>query len=224
MHLQMLVLGFFVFSFPCFPSYTRSCKGHTPLLIQKGCARPGQKVQPRQVSQSATPDSSMALREGGGRSDQQSVFCAHDVALGCRTRIIWFFSPCHVFSFPRFPTYLRSCNGPTPLLIQKGRARAGQKVQPRWVSQSTAPNSSIALREGGGGEVVGKVSVAFFLCKYFHKVYTDLAVDHTQFFLHDSHSQNCFHVFVAFHHLALRSRGRVCAMFIAAFSQPHNSS
>jgi hypothetical protein len=55
----------------------------------------------------------------------------------------------------------RSCNRRTPLLIQKGCARAGQKVQPRQVGQSAAPNNSIAL--GKGGERIGKVSVALTL-------------------------------------------------------------
>jgi hypothetical protein len=40
-------------------------------------------------------------------------------------------------SFPPFPTSWRSCNGPAPLLIQEGRARAGQKVHPSRVGQNS---------------------------------------------------------------------------------------
>jgi hypothetical protein len=53
-----------------------------------------------------------------------------------------------VSSCPRFPTYSRSCNGHAPLLIQKGRARAGQRVQPRRVGQNSTPDSSTALGKG----------------------------------------------------------------------------
>jgi hypothetical protein len=48
----------------------------------------------------------------------------------------------------RFLTSTRSCNGHAPLIIQEGRARAGQKVQPRRARQSSKLNSSKALRRG----------------------------------------------------------------------------
>jgi hypothetical protein len=58
---------------------------------------------------------------------------------------------------PSFLTSLRSCNGHAPLIIQEGRARAGQRVQPHRVGHCATPNSSLALGMVGGG---GKVSVA----------------------------------------------------------------
>jgi hypothetical protein len=48
----------FLCSFPRFPTLSRSCNGHAPLLIQKGR---GQKVQPRQVRQSSALNSSKAV-------------------------------------------------------------------------------------------------------------------------------------------------------------------
>jgi hypothetical protein len=66
-----------------------------------------------------------------------------------------------VYSFPLFLTYSRSCNEHAPLLIQKGRARAGQKVQPRRVRQNSALDSSTALGEG-----------KMFLANVIHKVST----------------------------------------------------
>jgi hypothetical protein len=55
---------------------------------------------------------------------------------------------------------MRSCNGHVPLIIQEGRARAGQIPQPRRDGQNPDPDSSkptdggIYLYEGGGGDVL----------------------------------------------------------------------
>jgi hypothetical protein len=53
-----------LFFSPCFQTSLRLCNGHLPLLIQKGCARTGQKVQRRQVGQNSAPDSSKGLWKG----------------------------------------------------------------------------------------------------------------------------------------------------------------
>jgi hypothetical protein len=47
--LLLFLLGFPFFSH--FLTFSRSCNGHAPLIIQEGCACAGQKVQPRRVGQ-----------------------------------------------------------------------------------------------------------------------------------------------------------------------------
>jgi hypothetical protein len=70
---------------------------------------------------------------------------------------------------PHFLTSMRSCNRHAPLLIQEGRARAGQYVQPLRVGQYPAPNSSEA-REGGGGRNTfirgGRVGMSYSLMQF----------------------------------------------------------
>jgi hypothetical protein len=62
MNLQMLVQDFSFLFFSSLPNLHEVVqRGHNPLLIQKGCAHAGQKVEPRRVGQSAAPDSSTAL-------------------------------------------------------------------------------------------------------------------------------------------------------------------
>jgi hypothetical protein len=56
----------------------------------------------------------------------------------------------NLFSPPASQPPLRLCNGHAPLIIQEGRARAGQYVQPRQGGQSSDLNSSIAQGKGGG--------------------------------------------------------------------------
>jgi hypothetical protein len=51
---------------------------------------------------------------------------------------------CRVVTFQVLPTSMRSCKGHALLIIQEGRARAGQEVQPRRVGPCAAPNSSKA--------------------------------------------------------------------------------
>jgi hypothetical protein len=154
---------FFLFFPPRLPTYSRLCNGHAPLLIQKGCASAGQKVQLRLVGQYATPDDSSIAP---GMWEKKKMFGKVSVALAkcllhsqsdCRTLLPHShalanassgFFPCFSLlvcsSFPRFPTYSKSCNGHAPLLIQKGRARTGQKVQPRRVSKCPAPHPRVS--------------------------------------------------------------------------------
>jgi hypothetical protein len=63
------VLLIFESYFPLIPTSSRSCNGHAPLLIQEGRAHAAQKVQPRQVRQSSTLNSSKALGRG------KIIFC-----------------------------------------------------------------------------------------------------------------------------------------------------
>jgi hypothetical protein len=90
-HSQVIVLVFSLFLsslFLAFPTYSRSCNGHTPLLIQKGCARAGQKFQPRRVGQCASPDSSIAQGNGRERGVDKVSFAltlSHFVATLART-------------------------------------------------------------------------------------------------------------------------------------------
>jgi hypothetical protein len=125
-----------------------------------------------------SPDSSIAQGNGRERGVDKVSFAltlSHFVATLARTckclfGIFLVFSLL-VYSFPRFPTYSRSCNGHVPLLIQKGRARARQKFLPRRVGQSAAPDSSTAL---GKGEK-WCLSHSFF-ANVLHKVYTYIGV------------------------------------------------
>jgi hypothetical protein len=126
----------------------RSCNGHAPLIIQEGRARTGHRVP------CATPNSSKALGMWGGgvakclSRSRIRTRVPHSLILQVFFVFFLLFS---VFSPPRFPTSLRSCNGHAPLISQEGRARAGQKVQPRRVRQNSALDSSLALGKGGGG-------------------------------------------------------------------------
>jgi hypothetical protein len=119
---------------PFFLTSSRSCKGHAPLIIQEGRARVGQKVQPCRVGQDSSLDSSIAhgiLGVGGAKSFFALTLLHLGAALKC-------FSNNPVYSFPPpLPTYTRSGNRHAPLLIQKRRAHAGQKVQPRRVGQDS---------------------------------------------------------------------------------------
>jgi hypothetical protein len=106
-----------------------------------------------------------STREGGGDRNRRSVIALTQLHLMfalARTSKC-FFGFCVNFGFlcelrfflvlpcnfpPCFLTFLRSCNGHAPLLIQKGRAPARQKVQPLRVRQNAALDSSIVLRKG----------------------------------------------------------------------------
>jgi hypothetical protein len=57
----------------------------------------------------------------------------------------------NLFPPPASRPPLRSCNGHAPLIIQEGRARAGQYVQLRRGGRSSDLDSSIAQGKGGGG-------------------------------------------------------------------------
>jgi hypothetical protein len=67
----------------------------------------------------------------------KSVACTRTQLHAC------FFSFLMILLF-LFPTDLRSCNGHAPLLVQEGRARAGQNVQQRRDGQYSYLNSSLA--------------------------------------------------------------------------------
>jgi hypothetical protein len=119
---------------------------------------------------------------------------------------------------PRFSTYSRSCNGHAPLLIQKGRTQAGQKVQPRRVGQNSAPDSSTALGEGKRMDESAKwqsvcrtLSSQMFFANVLHKVITY------------SHTYSRTYSSLCCNSLSLRSLLHD-GMFIASFSEPLNSS
>jgi hypothetical protein len=144
------LFGFFLF-FLTFSSQfltsSRSCNRHAPLIIQKGRARAGQKVQPRRVGPNSSLDSSIALRRGEKRKEKkclakclshlQGVCSPCKCLLHCVAALARMLLQFSESSFPRFPTSSRSCNGQAPLLIQEGRARAGQKVHARQVGQDS---------------------------------------------------------------------------------------
>jgi hypothetical protein len=73
---------------------------------------------------------------------------------------------CSFFFFSHFLTSLRSCNRHAPLIIQEGRARAGQIVQPRQDGLSSDLDSSIAHVNG---EKVKVNSTALSLRMFLHK-------------------------------------------------------
>jgi hypothetical protein len=56
----------------------------------------------------------------------------------------------NLFPPPASQPFLRSCNGHAPLIIQEGRAHAGQNVQPCRDGQSSDLDSSKAQGRGGG--------------------------------------------------------------------------
>jgi hypothetical protein len=127
-------------SFSRFPTSLMSCNGHAPLIIQEGRARAGQNVQPRQDGLKSYLNSSLAQGKGWGGRESVSQGC-------CRTlkHLAKVSSGSSWFSFPlssHLLTSLRSCNGHAPLIIQEGRARAGQNVQRRRDGQNSDLNST----------------------------------------------------------------------------------
>jgi hypothetical protein len=76
---------------PRFLTSMRSCNGHAPLIIQEGCARAGQNVQPRRVGQTSALCSSLAREGGGGEQGcrarkcccTRKCFCTHKCCLFC---------------------------------------------------------------------------------------------------------------------------------------------
>jgi hypothetical protein len=152
---------FSVFSPPCFSTHSGLCDGHAPLLIQKGHARTGQKVQPRRVGPCAAPNSSLAQGKGGGRDRLEWTKChrAHAVALCCRT---CFFSLLVVFS-SSLPNLLEVVQRAHPSFNPKGTC-------PRWAESPAAPGGPVrrthqflSTREGGRN-MSSKVSVALAEC------------------------------------------------------------
>jgi hypothetical protein len=107
-------LCFVCSSFPCFPTYSRSCNGHAPLLIRKGPARAGQKVQPRQVGQNSAPNSSIAL--GRGKKEmfgKVAEFLSHSFFANVLLKVITYshnFSRTHSFHFVAIHLFFALCS------------------------------------------------------------------------------------------------------------------
>jgi hypothetical protein len=223
-HLQMLIRVFLVCSVPRFPTYSRLCKGHAPLLIQKERARAGQKVQPHWVGQNSAPDSSTALEKGEkvfGKVSvalakcllhSQSVCCTwlpqlHALANGFFGIFPCFFLTCMFFS--SLPNLLK--------VVQRARPSSNLKgTCPRWAEKPGVPGGTKLRTQQfhstrKGGKMIGKVSDTLFLRKCSSQSIHVLA----RLFLH----LQSFH-FVTIHHLrfALCSKGHD-AMFIASFLQ-----
>jgi hypothetical protein len=77
--------------------------------------------------------------------DEDRLNSEKSVACTCTNLHACFFSFLIILFL--FPTFLRSCNGHAPLLVQEGRALAGQNVQPRRDGQySSYLNSYLAHR------------------------------------------------------------------------------
>jgi hypothetical protein len=114
-------------------------KGTCPRWAESPAAPGGAKPRTRQFHSTIEEEKKTSVRHSGCLTHKSVCRTLLPHSHAC-------FFPCSFFS--SLPTSLRSCNGHAPLLIQKGRARAGQEVTPRRVGPCATPNSSLALREG----------------------------------------------------------------------------
>jgi hypothetical protein len=111
-----------------FPNLLEVVQWARPSYNPRGtCPRWAESAAAPRLDNTPKLDSSIAHGVGGGK-----VFFALTLTLVPHLNV-FFFVP--VYSFPPPPPasqpHPRSCNGHAPLIIQEGRARAGQKIQPR---------------------------------------------------------------------------------------------